>query len=67
MDAEKICRNCEYWDGGGEKAAKTARLGDCLNRRSPRFTTEPTFTCNQFYDGKPSLVGLTIPHGYLGC
>lgn len=46
---DRICRNCEYWDGGGEIPAKTAVIGDCLNRASPRFTTEPTFTCDQFY------------------
>lgn len=52
-DALKIagypaCRNCEYWDGGGEIAARTATIGDCLNRLAPRFTTEPTFSCPQF-------------------
>ncbi len=46
----RCCRNCEYWDGGGEIPAKTATLGDCLNPLSPRFTTEPTFNCPQFHD-----------------
>lgn len=44
-----MCRNCEYWDGGGEIAAKAATLGDCLNTHAPRFQTEPTFSCAQFY------------------
>jgi len=48
IEAEKICRNCEFWDGGGEKAAKVAETGDCLNSRSPRFTTTHDFTCDAF-------------------
>ena len=45
---KRICRTCEYWDGGGEIPAKTATIGDCLNSLSPRFQTEPDFTCPQW-------------------
>src|SRR5208282_3520913 len=43
-----ICRNCEYWDSGGEQLAKKALIGDCLNPNSPRFTPEWDFSCDQF-------------------
>jgi hypothetical protein len=46
---EKICGNCEYWDGGGEVAAKTAIIGDCHNPQSPYFTPHRSFTCPYFY------------------
>ena len=48
---ERICRNCEYWDAGGEIAAKVVSNGDCLNSYSPRFQTDWEFTCPQFYPG----------------
>lgn len=60
---QRICRNCEYWDGGGEVAARSAAIGDCLNRMAPRFQTEPSFTCPQFYldSSRRSLMQMTIP------
>jgi hypothetical protein len=50
LPVQRICKNCEWWDGGGEIPAKTATLGDCLNRLAPQFTTEPDFTCPQFLE-----------------
>ena len=47
----KICGTCEYFDGGGENAVRQSvesnslLLGDCLNRRSPRFQTDCHDTC----------------------
>jgi hypothetical protein len=44
-----ICANCEYWDAGGEAAARTALTGDCLNHASDRFTPERNHSCKAFY------------------
>jgi hypothetical protein len=47
----RICANCEYFDGGGERAVQNAIKtgvplhGDCLNRSSPRFQTNSNDTC----------------------
>jgi hypothetical protein len=51
-DRRRICRNCEYWDAGGELAAKTALVGDCLNRNSDRFNPEWDHTCPAFVPGE---------------
>lgn len=45
---EKCCRTCEYWDGGGEVAAKTALTGDCHNPNSDRFTPEWDHVCKAY-------------------
>ena len=46
---KRCCRNCEFWDGGGEVLARTALSGDCHNSRSDRFTPEWDHVCQQFY------------------
>lgn len=49
--SDHICANCEYFDGGGERAVQNAIKigvslhGDCLNRSSPRFQTYSNDTC----------------------
>jgi len=48
-EPERCCRKCEYWDGGGEVAARTALIGDCLNSHSDRFTPEWDHVCPAFY------------------
>lgn len=47
---KKLCRNCEYFDGGGERAVKNnpKKHGDCLNILSPRFQTYGDQTCKWF-------------------
>jgi len=55
VDPTRTCAYCEYFDGGGQARIERARAtdtvlhGDCLNRRSPRFTTDSTDTCPEFY------------------
>jgi hypothetical protein len=37
----KLCRTCEYFD---------RHYGDCHNRLSPRFQTQPDWTCRQWVE-----------------
>lgn len=50
-EPKAICRNCEYFDGGGITPAGQPKndSGDCLNRASPRFTTTAEQTCEKFW------------------
>ena len=52
---ERTCAFCEHFDGGGQRNVERARqdpnhvvLGDCLNSRGYRFTTESNGTCKAF-------------------
>lgn len=51
IEPKAICRNCEYFDGGGLSATGDPinENGDCLNRLSPRFTTTSDQTCSKFF------------------
>lgn len=46
-----LCRNCEYFDGGGlgTDGVPIMHDGDCLNGRSSRFQTTAEDTCRQFF------------------
>ena len=48
--ADRRCRRCEYYDGGGTKpdGEPVSDWGDCLNRLSPRFQTGADDTCDHF-------------------
>lgn len=50
-EPEVLCRNCEYFAGGGLGSNGVPILfgGDCLNRASPRFTTNADQTCDKFF------------------
>lgn len=51
-ERSRCCKNCEYWDGGGERAVALAVIGtagDCLNWMSDRFTTEAEYSCRAFF------------------
>lgn len=50
-EPEALCRNCEYFDGGGlgPHHELTNHRGDCCNKASPRFTTLADDTCNKFF------------------
>ena len=43
-----ICGECEYFDRG---AMGSDDVSDCLNRQSPRFQTERTWTCSHWVKG----------------
>lgn len=43
------CRNCEYFDVGGESNQPMASSGDCLNPNSDRFTPEWDHLCRAYY------------------
>ena len=45
---QRICRNCEYWDAGGDRLRKDALGGDCLNPNSDSFTPEADHSCPAF-------------------
>lgn len=51
IEPKVLCRNCEYFDGGGLDPQGNPRQehGDCLNRRAPRFQTHADETCDQFF------------------
>lgn len=51
IEPKALCRNCEYFDGGGlMKDGQPKNMhGDCHNARAPRFTTTRDDTCNQFW------------------
>lgn len=46
-----LCRNCEYFDGGGltPDGHPIKEHGDCLNSMSLRFTTSANHSCNKFF------------------
>lgn len=47
----KLCRNCEYFDGGGlgPDNQPINYDGDCLNSQAPRFQTAADDTCHRFW------------------
>lgn len=51
IEPKPLCRNCEYFDGGGLniQGNPIEQRGDCRNSRSPRFTTDADNTCTQFF------------------
>lgn len=52
IEPDPLCRNCEYFDGGGLGAdgVPINFEGDCGNRHSsPRFTTNQDQTCKGFW------------------
>lgn len=51
IEPKALCRNCEYYDGGGLLPNGDPRevTGDCLNVRSPRFQTQIDMACDQFF------------------
>lgn len=61
MIPEPLCRNCEYFDGGGIGPDGQPREfhGDCHNRQSPRFTTTAIDTCPVF---SPDTIRWPDPH-----
>lgn len=52
---QRVCVNCEYFDGGGQRKVEQARKtgntlgGDCLNPGSSRFETKSDQTCPVFF------------------
>ncbi len=51
IEPKPLCRNCEYYDGGGltKEGNPISAYGDCHNSASPRFTTTAEDTCNKFF------------------
>jgi hypothetical protein len=51
IEPAAICRNCEYYDGGGLRpdGSPLSELGDCLNRQSDKFNTTGSSTCAKFW------------------
>lgn len=51
IEPKPLCRNCEYFDGGGLGPSGTPRneSGDCINVRSDRFTTTASGSCRMFF------------------
>jgi len=52
IEPKAICRNCEYFDGGGMglDGGPINWVGDCGNRQSsPRFVTTQDQTCKGFW------------------
>jgi len=52
IEPKALCRNCEYFDGGGLGIDGVPKdfHGDCLNRHSsPRFETTQDDTCKGFF------------------
>jgi hypothetical protein len=51
IEPAPICRNCEYFDGGGLDAAGIPKNqnGDCLNKQSPNFVINASDTCRHFF------------------
>lgn len=51
IEPKALCRNCEYFDGGGLDVKGNPREfhGDCHNSLSDRFTTTADETCIKFW------------------
>lgn len=51
VEPEPLCRNCEYFDGGGLtlEGNPMKEHGDCHNRMSPHFTTTADQGCDHFW------------------
>lgn len=51
IEPKALCRNCEYFDGGGltDDGKPISMQGDCHNLRSPRFTTSADQFCASFF------------------
>lgn len=51
IEPAPLCGNCEYFDGGGllPNGRPKNDNGNCLNTKSPRFTTTQSGGCNQFW------------------
>lgn len=51
IEPKPLCRNCEYFDGGGLTPAGNPvnEHGDCLNQQSPIFTTTANSSCIRFF------------------
>lgn len=51
IEPKALCRNCEYFDGGGltVEGNPVSDHGDCGNSLSPVFTTDGRNTCRHFF------------------
>jgi len=51
IEPQALCRNCEYFDGGGltDEGQPRNSDGDCHNLWSPRFTTSADQFCAAFF------------------
>ena len=51
IEPKALCRNCEYFDGGGlrDDGQPINESGDCRNSSSPRFTTTADQFCAVFF------------------
>lgn len=51
IEPKPLCRNCEYFDGGGltVKGDPVFEHGDCRNGAAPNFTTTADGGCNKFF------------------
>jgi hypothetical protein len=51
IEPKALCRNCEYFDGGGLTVEGTPvqEQGDCGNPASPWFCTSGNNTCRHFF------------------
>lgn len=51
IEPKALCRNCEYFDGGGldAKGNPINQAGDCHNSQSGRFQTTADDTCGRFF------------------
>jgi len=51
IEPAAICRNCEYFDGGGlgQDGVPINFEGDCLQSMSHRYTTTQDDTCRSFW------------------
>lgn len=51
IEPKPLCRNCEYFDGGGltPEGNPKNESGDCHNSRSHRFTPLASDTCSYFF------------------
>lgn len=51
IEPKAICRNCEYFDGGGLglDGVPNEYEGDCGNSRAPTFQTNQDKTCLHYF------------------
>lgn len=51
IEPRALCRNCEYFDGGGltPQGNPINERGDCRNMRSPCFQTSADNSCSRFF------------------
>jgi hypothetical protein len=51
IEPKALCRNCEYYDGGGltVEGKVVSEEGDCRNPNSPWFRTSGNNACRYFF------------------